>query len=104
MILNEEILIEAICNNLIEEYDYDEEPMKIKQDIDYLHDLCLEITISGLNVEENDIMYGEMLSIINSDGDKIGAVIDEFIDEEFTSYYGDPAFASASDYWRYILG
>lgn len=103
MILNEEILIEAICDNLIEECDY-EKPIKINGDIDYLHDLSLQITIGGLNVEENDIMYGEMLAIINENGDEIGESIDYFIDEEFTSYYGDPAFASARDYWGYILG
>ena len=26
------------------------------------------------------------------------------IDQECQSYYGDPAFSSAHDYWSYILG
>ena len=42
MILNEEILIEAICDILVEECDY-EKPIKIDGDIDYLHDLSLQI-------------------------------------------------------------
>ena len=99
MILNKEILIELVIQQCV-----DEDFCKINGDTDYLHDVCLYIDIGGLNPEENVILYGELLSVINVDGKEIGYEIDEFFEEEYCTYYGDPAFASARDYWNYILG
>ena len=102
MLLNKQILIEAIKENIIDNYD-GEKPRKL-DDVDDLHDEALMARINGIYIEEYDAMYYEMVSLLNTDGEDILYEINDFIDEEFETYYGDPAFASAYDYWSYILG
>ena len=102
MILNKEIVIEGVIEVL--DLNCDERPKMLNEDLEYLYDLCLKIDIHGLNPEINSIMYGELLNILNLYGSEIAEEIDKFIEEEFYSYFGDPAFSSASDYWNYILG
>ena len=102
MLLNKQILIEAIKENIIDNYD-GEKPRKL-DDVDDLHDEALMASINGIYIEEYDVMYYEMVSLLNTDGEDILYEINDFIGEEFETYYGDPAFASAYDYWSYILG
>lgn len=102
MLLNKQILIEAIKENIIDNYD-GEKPREL-DDVDDLHDEALMARINGIYIEEYDAMYYEMVSLLNTDGEDILYEINDFIDEEFETYYGDPAFASSYDYWSYILG
>lgn len=105
MLLNKKILTCAI-----KEYIYDtscyygEAPSKIK-DVDELHDISIMCYIGDDRIEEYDQMYNEMCCILNTDGKKIIDEINNYIDEEFQPcYMEEPAFASTSDYWGYILG
>lgn len=100
MIINKEILIKAIKDRLQDEACYGEEPCKFR-DIDDVHDTAL---FTKLGVEDYDMMYYEMLALLNTDGEEIIDELNDYIDEEFQTYYGDPAFSSAQDYWGYILG
>ena len=101
MIINKEILIEAIKEKLYDDACYDgEKPYRFK-DVDDVHDTAL---FTKLDIENYDIMYYEMLALLNTDGEEIIEEINDYIDEEFQTYYGDPAFSSAQDYWGYILG
>lgn len=104
MLLNKQILIEAIKENITEDVHYSGEEPKELKDIDELHDIALFVEINGITIEEYDEMYYEMVSLLNTDGEDILYEINEFIGDEFETYYGDPAFASAHDYWSYILG
>ncbi len=99
MILNKEILIELVVEQCV-----DGDFCAIDGDVDYLHDVCMNVSIMGLNPEVNVIMYGELDSLLNRYGYDIGEEIDAIIEEEYVGYLGEPAFASASDYWNYILG
>lgn len=102
MLLNKQILIEAIKKNITDNAYWSGEPKELK-DIDELHDEALMAQINEIYIEEYDAMYYEMLSLLNTDGEDILYKINNFIDK-FQTYYGDPAFTSASDYWNYILG
>lgn len=102
--MNKEFLIKEICKNI---YDkacfYGEKPSYIR-DINELHDVSMEVEVNGISIEEYDALYWEMCSIINENEEEMIEAINDFINEECQSYYGDPAFSSAGDYWRYILG
>lgn len=105
MLLNKQILIEAIKEYITENAHYNGEKPRELKDIDELHDVALFVQINdGITIEEYDAMYYEMLSLLNTDGEDILYEINDFIGDEFETYYGDPAFASAHDYWSYILG
>ena len=69
-----------------------------------LHDIAIYIAVGDSYIEEYDALYWEMCSLIEQETDYIINYVNEFIDEKFQSYYGDPAFASEGDYWGYILG
>lgn len=102
MMLNKQILTELIKERIEEDACFDK-PYPLK-DTDDIHDFALVTYLGGVRIEENDILYFEMCAIVNTDGEEILEEINEWIDDKFTSYYGDPAFASASDYWNYRLG
>ena len=104
MLLNKEILTCAIKEYIYDDCYCGEKPLKIKN-IDELHDTAIMCNIGDDRIEEYDQMYNEMCCILNTDGKKIIDEINNYIDEEFQPcYMGEPAFASASDYWGYILG
>lgn len=104
MLLNKEILTCAIKEYIYDDCYYGEKQSKIKN-IDELHDTAIMCYIGDDRIEEYDQMYNEMCCILNTDGKKIIDEINNHIDEEFQPcYMGEPAFASASDYWGYILG
>ena len=102
--LNQEMLVEAL-----KEYRYEDAccngekpyPLETWEDV---HDASIFVFIGDVRIEDHEILYGEMLSIINHNWEDIADEVNDYIDEECQSYYGDPAFASASDYWNYILG
>ena len=102
--LNKEFLIKEICQNLYEDGCYYGEKPSELDDINDLHDLGIDVKVNGIRIEEYDALYWEMCSIIEQESDYMIACINDFIDEEFQTYYGDPAFATAGDYWGYILG
>jgi len=102
--LNKEFLTEEICKIVYEDGCYDgEKPLHV-DDFNDLHDIAIRIVIGDFYIEEYDMLYWEMCSLIEQETNYIIDCVNEFIDEEFQTYYGDPAFASASDYWGYILG
>lgn len=102
--LNKTFLIKELCEKIYDNACYDgEKPLEL-DNIDELHDDLLDIEVNGIAIEEYDALYWKMNSIINSDGKEMIDEINNFIDEEFQSYYLDPAFSSPSDYWGYILG
>ena len=103
MILNKEFLIKKICE-IIYDNTYDDEEPSYMNDFEDLHDTSVYIKIGDSIIEEYDMLYWEMCSILNQETDDICDCVNDFIDEQFQSYYGDPAFASAKDYWGYILG
>ena len=35
-------------------------------DVDYIHDLCLEFCVGGIRIEDHQLLYGEMMSVINT--------------------------------------
>ena len=104
MILNKEMLVKALKESIYEDACYDGEKPSPLESWEEVHDECIFLYFNGIRVEEHEIMYGEMLSIINSNWQEIADEVNDFIDEECQSYYGDPAFSSAADYWGYILG
>ena len=104
MLLNKQILTKAIKESITDDARYWGEKPSTLKNVDELHDEALTSSINNINIEEYDAMYYEMLSLLNTDGEEILEEINDFIDEEFQTYYGDPAFASAYDYWNYILG
>lgn len=102
--INKEFLTQEICRILYDEGCYDGEKPSYVKDTDELHDIAIHIVIGDFYIEEYDMLYWEMCSIIEQETNYIINCVNDFIDEEFQTYYGDPAFASASDYWGYILG
>lgn len=102
--LNKEFLTEEICKILYEECYYDGEKPSHIDNVNDLHDIAIRVIVGDFYIEEYDALYWEMCSLIEQETDYIINCINEFIDEKFQSHYGDPAFASARDYWGYILG
>ena len=45
-----------------------------------------------------------MLNLIEIHSQYIVDKVNDGLEELCESYYGDPAFSSANDYWSYILG
>ena len=102
--LNADILADIIENYIYDEYSYlGEDPNEI-DDIDVLHDMALNGDVGGIRIEEYDKIYWDMVALLNSDGEDIMNEVNMFIGDECQSYYLDPAFSSARDYWSYILG
>lgn len=101
--LNKEILIKILCEYVEEEYADYGNIIEI-DDIDELHDYLILQHINGIAIEDYDAMYWEMCAIIEAEGEDIIDEVNDYVDENCFSYYGDPAFASARDYWGYILG
>ena len=102
--INKEFIIEEVCQEIYDDACYyGDDPSPIR-DIDEVHDIALGIHINNIPIEEYDAIYWEMCSVLQTDGNEIIGCINDFIDEECQSYYGDPAFSSAHDYWSYILG
>ena len=77
---------------------------RLIEDKDELHDWALNCYIDGKRIETDDTLYKTMVIVIDEVGEEMIDDINYFIDEECQSYYLDPAFSSASDYWGYILG
>ena len=102
--LNKEFLTKEICKILYDECCYDGDKSSYIDNINDLHDIAIRVMVGDSYIEEYDALYWEMCSLIEQETDYIINYVNEFIDEEFQSYYGDPAFASAGDYWGYILG
>ena len=69
-----------------------------------LHDWALNVSLNGIKIEDDDELYEKMVKITKENAEEMIYDINDFIEEECQSYYGDPAFASAYDYWSYILG
>lgn len=104
MLINKAILTKAILKRIEYEAEYGESINNIG-DTNELHDIALLAEIGGIQIEEYKPMYYEMVAIIDSaDGQEILDDVNAVIDEEFQSYYLDPAFSSSADYWNYILG
>lgn len=58
-------------------------------DIDYIHDLCLNLWVGDIKIEDHPILYGQMVSII------------EIMDlEELYSYIESEADRLSYDPWR----
>lgn len=102
--LNQEMLVEALQDSIYEDACYDGEKPSPLESWEDVHDASLCIVIGNLQIESHDIMYGEMLTIINAHWEEIADEVNDYMDEHCQSYYGDPAFSSASDYWGYIMG
>lgn len=102
--INKEFIIEEVCREIYDDACYYGDDPSLIRDIDEVHDIALGVHINGIPIEEYDAIYWKMCSILQADGDEIIGCINDFIDEECQSYYGDPAFSSANDYWGYILG
>lgn len=102
--LNKEFLTEEICKILYDESCYDGEKLSHIDNVNDLHDIAIRVIVGDFYIEEYDALYWEMCSLIEQETDYIINCVNEFIDEKFQSYYGDPAFASEEDYWGYILG
>lgn len=102
--LNKEFLTEEICKIVYEDGCYDGEKPSYVDCFNDLHDIAIRIVIGDFYIEEYDMLYWEMCSILEQETNYIIDCVNEFIDEEFQTYYGDPAFATAGDYWGYILG
>ena len=102
--LNKEFLTEEICKILYNECYYDGEKPSHIDNVNDLHDIAIRVIVGDFYIEEYDALYWEMCSLIEQETDYIIDCVNEFIDEKSQSYYGDPAFASAGDYWEYILG
>lgn len=102
--LNKKILIETLKEVLFERAcDNYEKPDPLDR-WEEVHDECLFLTFNGIRVEDHPIMYGEMFSIVNKHWEEIADEVNDYMDDNCQPYYGDPAFASAHDYWSYILG
>lgn len=101
--LNEECLIQGAFQVIYDNICDDGEKIHL-YDISDLHDWLIDVTINGIRIEDYDALYWTMCNIIEMNGDEMIEEINAIIDDECQSYYGDPAFASASDYWGYILG
>lgn len=102
--LNKEFLTKEICKILYDECCYGGEKPLYIDNINDLHDMAIRVMVGDSYIEEYDALYWEMCSLIEQETDYIINYVNKFIDEEFQSYCGDPAFASAGDYWGYILG
>lgn len=105
-ILNKEFLVKQIKEIRYDKACYDGEKPSPINSWNELHDICVtKVSIPGLcDIESHDIAYGEMLAIINEDWEEIADEVNDFIDEECQSYYLDPAFSSAADYYSYRFG
>lgn len=104
-ILNQmkEIILPQIIDKIWEDYCYDEYDAR-EIDIDTLHDIMLQCKLFGKKIEDNDNLYYICNKVLDKFGEEMVDEVNCFIDEECQSYYLDPAFSSASDYWNYILG
>lgn len=92
-------LLKELKDYMIEDYD-----VPTLKDKDDLHDLLLQIYVGDSQIEEYDFIYYLVVTTINKHGDEMIDEIKNFIDENSTGYFGDPAFSSASDYWSYKMG
>ena len=102
--LNKEFLVQGIFDKIYEDSCFNgERPGHIKYE-EELHDIGISIKINNITIEEYDMLYWNMCSIIQVNLEEMIDEINSLIDEECVDYYGDPAFSSASDYWSYILG
>ena len=97
MILNKDFLIKEMCEIIC-----DETSSHIKHFND-IHDIGINIGIGDFCIEEYDMLYWEMYSILNQEIDYIINELNIFLNNN-QPYYGDPAFSSKHDYWEYILG
>ena len=104
MILNKEFLAKEMYRIVYDDEFYNVHVSYVNDEED-LHDIGIFIKIGDIPIDEYDMLYWEMCAIINQDSAYLINYINDSIDEDFdTTYYGDPAFSSAGDYWGYILG
>ena len=102
MILNRDILIELIIEKEYDDICYGGSFYELS--IDDIYDIALSCKIGGDKIEEYDMLYYEMLNLIEIHSQYIVDKVNDGLEELCESYYGDPAFSSANDYWSYILG
>lgn len=58
-------------------------------DVDYVHDLCLNFYVGDIRIEDHQLLYGEMISVINT------------MDlEELCSHIEDEADILSYDPWK----
>lgn len=91
-------ITEKICNKIYEEYSFIGEQPSYIDTYDDLHDIIYLQGLNNIYLEGTVYMIDKDGEIYNEKYNKMKKEINEFIEKEFTSYYGDIGFSSQQDY------
>lgn len=94
-------IIEQICEKIYDDCSFFGETPSHIESYEDLHDIIYLNGYYNINLGGTVYMMNEQGEIYNMKYKEIKKAINDFIDEEFVSYYGDIAFSSRQDYNSY---
>ena len=83
--MNRNELIKLGSNELLEQTRNDYFNVKDLEDIDYIHDVLLNVKINGVRIEEDDNLYNQMVALLDED---LRVELIKPVEDEIDYHYG----------------
>lgn len=83
--MNRNELIKLGANKIMERTTGDYFNVNDLEDIDYIHDVLLEVKIDGVRIEDDDDLHDQMVELLDED---LRAEIVKPVEDEMDYYYG----------------